>query len=300
MAVCVSAHSSVNWSADFESPPYVLEPINGQQGWWASSPAPSVIADGTAPSGSQVLYIAGPNESGNAIGYPDASAELVECTAYVNGPTGAGGHAAMHWREGSTYFVHAEFQESGDDGWGYYNIYGGTGNQWAGSEGAKISWSSGTWEKLEIRLDLVNDRFAVVINDVLVDEWYDNSGTLIGTHTWTPFVNEVSRFDTWQFFIGTMHATGTPYKVDGLVVEEIDLNPEVTEKQAGIMLRWKSVPGVIYSIYSVDNLSDEWQLVEQITADSSETTWVDVGDDTRENPASDLIMKRYYQILIQN
>jgi len=226
MFVSASAHAIVNWSADFETPPYALGPINGQQSWWASSPTPSVIADGTAPSGSQVLYMAGPGQGGNAVGYPNANTDLVKVTWYMDGPTGAGGHAAAHFRSGSTYFVMNEFQEAGDAGWGYYNLTGGTGNQYAGDAGAKLRWSAGTWEKLEFWLDLANDKFAVEINDVLIQEWYDNAGALIGTHTWTPFMANVSNFNTWQFFIGTMHAEGTPYKVDALLVEEGMVIPE--------------------------------------------------------------------------
>jgi hypothetical protein len=215
-----SVASVVNWSADFESPPYVLDSLDTQQGWLTDSTVPSVIADGTAPSGSQVLYVAGPTETGDAVGYPSANTDLVKLTFYMNGPTGAGGHAGLHCREGSTYFITSEFQESGDAGWGYYNIEGSTGAQYAGVDGAKVVWNAGTWEKLEYWMDFANDQFAVKINDVTISEWYDNGGSLIDTHTWTPFINPVSGLDTLQIRIGTMDAVGTPYMVDALVVDE--------------------------------------------------------------------------------
>ena len=92
-----SAAFAANWFCDFEQTEgYTPGPINGQNGWWASSAIPSVIADGSAPSGSQVLYMAGPTEAGNAVSYPNANADLIKCTAYINGPTGAAGHAALH------------------------------------------------------------------------------------------------------------------------------------------------------------------------------------------------------------
>jgi hypothetical protein len=296
MLIHGSAAFAADWSADFETPPYVLDPINGQQGWYSGSTVPSVIADGTAPSGSQVLYVAGPTETGDAVGYPSANTDLVKLTFYMNGPTGAGGHAALHCRQGNTYFIMSEFQESSDAGWGYYNVEGSTGVQYAGVNGAKVAWNTGTWEKVEYWMDLANDQFTVEINDVLIDEWYDNGGALIDTHIWTPFINPVSGFDTLQIRIGTMYAVGTPYKVDGLVVEEIDLVPEVTSKQAGVMLQWDSVPGVLYKIYSSDDPAGEWELVDQVTADMTETKWVDVGDQNRENPASDTVTSRFYKI----
>ena len=294
---CGSPTFAADWFCDFEqSEGYLPGVINGQNGWWASSSVPSVIADGSAPSGSQVLYMAGPTEGGNAVGYPNATAGLVKCTAYINGPTGAAGHAGMHWRQGSTYFIMSEFQEAGDAGWGTFNYDGGDGNGWAGDASGKITWNAGTWEELIIWLDLTNDQFSVTINGVLIQHWYDNGGALISTNTWRPFKASVGAFDTWQFFIGTMNGSGTPYKIDRLMVEEVNLNPDVTVKQAGIMLEWESTPGLQYSIYSTDDPSVEWDLVDQVTADSSLTQWIDTGDTVRENPASGVVKKRYYRI----
>ena len=221
MVVCVGAQASVVYTADFESPAYSIGALDTQQGWIGAAPA-KVVADGTTPDGAQALYVAGPTEGGhNYTPYSfSATADLVKVSWYMNGPTGAAGHAAMHLRSSNTYFNMNEFTEAGEAGWGYYNLAGGTGNQYAGDAGAKLVWNAGTWEKLEFWVDIANDQFAVEINDVLIDEWYDNGGALIGTHTWTPFMANVSNFNRLQVGIGTMNATGTPYMVDGILVEE--------------------------------------------------------------------------------
>ena len=48
---CGSPTFAADWFCDFEqSEGYLPGVINGQNGWWASSSVPSVIADGSAPS----------------------------------------------------------------------------------------------------------------------------------------------------------------------------------------------------------------------------------------------------------
>jgi PEP-CTERM motif len=238
MMVCVGAQATVQWAADFETPPYNLGWINGQQGWYSGTFTSGVVADGTTPDGSQALYIAGKLQGGDAIAYPNASADLVKVTMLMNGPTGAGGHAASHLRQGSKYFVMSEFQETSESGWGYYNIEGGNGTQYAGAEDAKLRWNAGTWEKVVYWLDFANDQYAAEINDVLIDEWYNNAGDLISSSVWTPFIQDVSGFDTWQIRISTMHdyAEATPFMVDGLMVEEGMTMPIIPEPSSMLLL----------------------------------------------------------------
>lgn len=221
MVLCAGAHATTVWSADFETPPYALGPINGQNGWSASSSNPTVIADGTAPSGSQVLQMAGQAQNGNATAsFANATADLVKCTAYFDGATYVSSHAGMFIRSGSVYAVWAKFQETYGGGWGTFNIYGDS-TQYAGDDGAKLTWNAGTWQKVELWLDLANDQFAVEINDILINEWYDNGGALIGTNIWTAFDNNISSVNAVQFFVTIADNAGaTPFKVDGLLVEE--------------------------------------------------------------------------------
>jgi PEP-CTERM motif len=227
MVLCAGAHATTHWSADFETPPYALGPINLQNGWSANSNNPTVIVDGTAPSGSQVLQMAGQAQNGNATAsFASANVDLVKYTMNFDGPTYATSHAGTFIRSGSIYAVWAKFQESYGAGLGFYNIYGNT-SQYAGAAGTRLVWNAGTWQKVEFWLDLANDQFAVEINDVLINEWYDNANNLIGTHTWTAFDNNIGYVNAIQFFVTIADNAGaTPFKVDGLLVEKGMTIPE--------------------------------------------------------------------------
>jgi hypothetical protein len=219
LVICAGAFASVQWSADFETPPYVLAPIAGQQGWASSNPAQAVISDTSTPDGVQVLKVAGPGESGGAFGYPNASLDAVKLTALFNGPTDRASNPGIFLRQGSTYFVWAELVASYS--YGYYNIYGDLGNQYAGDVSGRFRWDSGDWNKIEIWLDLANNQYACEVNDVLATHWYDNSGGLIRTGILTPFDNPVSALNTLQLQGNVRNNEGaTPFLIDALVVEE--------------------------------------------------------------------------------
>jgi hypothetical protein len=285
MSLCIgSVASVVSWSDDFETPPYALGPIDGQNGWSATSSNPTVIADGTAPSGSQVLQMAGQAQNGNAtVSFADATTDLVKVTAYFDGATYVTSHAAMMIRSGSTYAVWAKFQESYGEGWGFYNIYGNT-SQYAGADGAKLVWNAGTWQKVELWLDLANDEFAVKINDVTINEWYNNGGALIDTHTWTPFNNNISSFNAVQLFVTIADNAGaTPFKVDALLVEEGDTElppdpppppPPLNEYETS----FEAVDDPSGDTFTVGPLNGQagWQ-ANNDTASVVQTTFVDSG-----------------------
>lgn len=238
MLLCAGAQAIVDLSADFETPPYNIAPINGQQGWYGSDSTVAVVADGTAPSGSQVLNVAGIDDLvHNAIAYPNADQDLVKMSVWFNGPMNRASNPGIFLRQGSTYFVWGELVASYN--YGFYNIYGDWGNQYAGAGGARFRWNSGEWNKLEIWLDLANDQYAVEVNDVLATEWYTSGGALIGSWIWTPFDNLVSKLDTIQFFgkVKNDANPSSPMLIDALVVEEgLDAIPEPSMYLLGLGL----------------------------------------------------------------
>ena len=216
MAVCVSAQATVQYSADFEAPAYSIGPVNGQNGWIGSDPTVQVIADGSAPSGSQVLKVATQDAvTHNAYAYPNANQDLVKLSVWFNGPEYRASNPGIFLRNGSTYFVWGELVAGSL--LGNYNLYGNEGNQYAAKDGVRYRWTAGEWNQLAFWLDFANQQFAAEINGELVTEW-DMGGTFVNK-VWTPFDNPVSKLDTIQFF-GRVNTNGTPFLIDDLIVEQ--------------------------------------------------------------------------------
>jgi len=210
-------------TCDFESAEgYSTGDINGQPSgdpnpWW--SDAVTNVINTTAYSGSQCLE-AGPADAAahSTVGYfADATTDLVKVSFMVNPPSDALSNSLVALRSGGSYLVRAELV--GTTGSGGFNITGNTGNQYAGAFSTKLTWLSGAWYKVDIYINLTNDEFAVIIDDMVIDEWYDNGGSLIDTDTWHPLENTASSVNEIQSF-GRVDTTGNPLLLDNIVVEE--------------------------------------------------------------------------------